>query len=397
LPKYFQAIDDKQECVGIYHDGRLYFENFPPSLQVAWSYSPSYISDGVEYMSLYCGNAPLIDVCPDHLKESLEKAEKKLKACLKSFSIAKINFQDHCFFDLVPKDFLMEYLDVKTKITQHVYETHQKPENYDFLIKATALISKLGHQNLNLNNKDCRNISNSHSSLTKIKSLLSGPPAIDYNLFGTITGRLATRRGSFPILTVKKEFRKLIKPHNEWFVSLDYNGAEIRTFLSLSGHQQPDCDIHGWNLINVFKDVSIPREEAKTMFFSWFYNPDSTVIESEYYDRSKLLEEWYSDGHVRTPFKRRIKVEPRKALNYLIQSATSDLVIEKAVEISEILEGTESFISHIVHDEVVIDLSDKDRHLIENIKKVFAKNRFGEYLVNMSAGKNYYEMRELTL
>ena len=80
LPKYFQAIDDKQECVGIYHDGRLYFDNFPTSLQVAWSYSPSYMCDEVEYASLYCAGEPLSEVCPEHLKESLAKAEKKLKA-----------------------------------------------------------------------------------------------------------------------------------------------------------------------------------------------------------------------------------------------------------------------------------------------------------------------------
>ena len=397
MKKYFQAIDDKKECIGIYHDGRLHFDDFPEDLNVAWSYSPSYSADGVEYASLYCDNSDLSQVCPEHLIEPLEKAEKKLKACIKSFTIAKINFQEHCFFDLVPKDFLLEYLDIKTKITQHVYENYTKPANYEFLVQSSMLVSDLRSRSLNLNNKDCRNISTSHSSLTKIKQLLNGPAHIDYNIFGTVTGRLTTRPGSFPMLTLKKELRKIIKPHNDWFLSLDYNGAEIRTFLGLSGFSQPSDDIHSWNIINVFKDPTISREEAKTLFFSWFYNPDSSTISSDFYDRDALLEKWYDGEHIKTPFGRKIEVEKWKAFNYLIQSTTSDLVLEKAFEISKILEGTKSFISHIVHDEVVIDLSNEDRHLIENIKKVFASTRFGDYIVNMCAGVNYYDMKELTL
>lgn len=26
---YFQTLDDKSECVGIYKDGKLHFDNFP--------------------------------------------------------------------------------------------------------------------------------------------------------------------------------------------------------------------------------------------------------------------------------------------------------------------------------------------------------------------------------
>ena len=59
-----------------------------------------------------------------------------------------------------------------------------------------------------------------------------------------------------------------------------------------------------------------------------------------------------------TPFKRKIKVEKRKAFNYLIQSTTADLVLDRAVEVDKMLEGKKSFVSHIVHDELVIDVAD---------------------------------------
>ena len=48
-------------------------------------------------------------------------------------------------------------------------------------------------------------------------------------------------------------------------------------------------------------------------------------------------------------------MEEWKAFNYLIQSTTADLVIERATAIDRMLKGTKSFISHIVHDEIVIE------------------------------------------
>jgi hypothetical protein len=67
-----------------------------------------------------------------------------------------------------------------------------------------------------------------------------------------------------------------VKPHNDWFVSLDYNGAEVRTLLQLSGHQQPEVDIHEWNIKNLF-DGEVDRDTAKTLFFGWLYNPEYTT------------------------------------------------------------------------------------------------------------------------
>ena len=90
-------------------------------------------------------------------------------------------------------------------------------------------------------------------------------------------------------------------------------------------------------------------------------------------------------------------VGERKALNYLVQSTTADLVLEKAVQIDELLTGKKSFISHIVHDEIVLDVTDDERDYIVDIKKVFSENRLGNYLVNLKAGKNYLELEELKL
>jgi DNA polymerase I-like protein with 3'-5' exonuclease and polymerase domains len=200
---------------------------------------------------------------------------------------------------------------------------------------------------------------------------------------------------------MKKDFRKVIKPHNDWFISLDYNGAEVRTVIALLEREQPKRDIHTWNIEKVFAPrgmhKELTRDKAKTLFFGWLYNPDSTAIESEIYDRESILDKYYKNGYVSTIFDRKIEVDERRAFNYLIQSTTSDLVIDRALEIDKILRPTKSSVSHIVHDELVIDLADEDRPLIPEIKKVFSENKLAAFMVNLKAGKNYYDLEELKI
>ena len=209
---------------------------------------------------------------------------------------------------------------------------------------------------------------------------------------GTVTGRLTTFENSFPMLTLKKVFRRIIKPHNDLFVSYDYNGAEIRTLLHLSGKKQPEGDIHQWNIDHVFKR-EIDRDLAKTLFFGWLYNPDSTMFDQTVYDKENLLDHWYTDGYITTPYKRRIKVSRRKAFNYLIQSTTADRVLEKAVIIDDLLEGKKSFISHIMHDEIVLDFHQDDVKMLPVIKNIFETE---DFKTNIKGGKNYFDLEAMT-
>jgi DNA polymerase I-like protein with 3'-5' exonuclease and polymerase domains len=136
------------------------------------------------------------------------------------------------------------------------------------------------------------------------------------------------------------------------------------------------------------------RSEAKTTFFAWLYNPASIEIQSPEYNRDKALQKYYENGVITTPYGRQMIVEDKKALNYLIQSTTADLVLEKAVQIDELLTNKKSFISHIVHDEIVLDISHDERDLISEIKEVFSNNQLGSYLVNLKVGKNYLNLED---
>ena len=394
----FQTLDDKSECVGVYVDGNLHFDHIPDGLTKTWKYTGSVQDPDVEFAWLYCGGKKLEEACPEELKAELAELQKTFKAYLLSFSIGKISLHDNCFFDLVPSDFLLQFCEVRNKITEHVFNSHIRPENYDHLDRTYKLLHKIKYQKLNINVDGCRHLMTTTNDREDIRKLLKNKSHyVDYNLFGTVTGRLTTKRGSNPILTMKSKFRSLVKPTNDWLVSFDYNGAEVRTFLSLSGVEQPQEDIHEWNMKHLYGDHPIDREEAKVRFFSSFYNHDDNSLKNSVYSRDRVIGDYFYGNRVMTPFKRIIAVNERKAFNYIIQSTTADLTIDRAVELDKVLESTKSKVAFIVHDEVVLDIHEEDKYLLPELKEVFQNNKLGSFRVNVKAGKSYGELKELKL
>jgi len=393
----FQTLDDKSDCVGIYVDGQLHFDHIPANLTKTWRYTPSITDSSVEYAWLYVNGKTLEDACSQEQKEDVSRIQRTFRAYLKSFQLGRINLREHCFYDLVPHDFLTEFCEIKNKVTQHVFDNYERPANYDHLASIERLLYKIKYQNLNFDSSKARNLFVGYNTRTKAREFMNGPKHIDYNLFGTVTGRLTTKTGSCPILTMKKDFRALIRPHNRWFLSLDYNGAEARTVLGLLGVDQPEKDIHEWNMENIFRDRKIDREAAKVKFFAWLYDYNSDSTAAGVYDREKLLDKWYKDGYISTPMNRHIKIDERRSFNYLIQSTTSDLVLGRAVAIDELLANKKSFISHIVHDEIVVDLAEEDRYLVPEIQEAFSVNKLGSFKVNLNIGENYLDFTRLDI
>ena len=219
----------------------------------------------------------------------------------------------------------------------------------------------------------------------------------DYNPWGTVTGRLATNPNSFPILTLGKEFRKCLKPQNDWFVELDFNAAELRTLLSLSGRPQPTNDIHEWNVKNVFNN-SMTREEAKTKTFAWLYSNRKNKKLEQIYDKTATLEEYWDGRDVKTKFNRTIKkVDKHRALNYIVQSSTIDMVHEQAIRIDKMLQPFKTNIAFLIHDAVILDLAENDRYELPDILQAFSDTRLGKFKVNVMAGNSLGDMKGLKL
>ena len=393
----FQTLDDKNECVGIYLDGSLHYDQIPRGLSRTWGYSSYLAGQDVEYASLYCGGKTLGEVCPEEYKQEWDIINNKLKAFMTSFAEAKVSLLDNCFYDLVPERFLLEYCHLKDKICEHVFSCYEKPANYNFLLELTKLTQVIKYQSLNVDMSEMSSELGSLRARDFYKKMSSKKHCIDYDIYGTKTGRLTTTKNSFPILTFNRNYRKVLKPKNDWFVELDYNAAELRVFLALLGLDQPEGDIHEHIGKELFKS-KFTRAETKRKIFSWLYDPAAkNYALDRLFPKNKLLKKYYSDNCIRTPFSRVIESDKFHALNYLIQSTTSDFFLSKLIQLNKSIKGLDTFVAFCIHDSVILDFKEKDKEKLKEIIKAFSSSKLGEFKVNVSAGKNFKEMKKLDL
>lgn len=391
---FFQLLDNKFDCAGTYIDGSFVWDRIPNGLSKTWAYSDHLYGMDIDYAQLLVAGKSLNDVCPPHLTQRWEEANNLLKGHYKAINASSIDISDVCFYDLIPQKHLQHYFDTKNEITRWVFDNVERPEHYNLLKRTQAAVKELKRHPVNLNVMGLY-----HDSQTdpKAKHLYDAfgerTPFVDYDIFGTITGRMTTKKNSFPILNLKTELKKHVRPTNDVFLELDFNAAEVRTMLALQNHEQPEEDIHEWNIKNIFKE-DLSREKAKTKLFAWLYNEDSQSIQSDFYDRESLRERYYDGEQVQTPFGRSINAPVRKALNYLLQSSSSDNTLDRFCKISNFLRATRSHVAFVVHDSVVIDLHKDDRFLIPQLSDMFGDTKLGRFRVNCSLGKNLGGMKE---
>jgi len=393
----FQILDDKKDCLGIFTEEKFYYGSLRESFTKTWDWSPHLSNIDYNYARLYCGGQTLDQVCPDNLKDRYEIHRKKIGAFIKAISIAKINVSDICLFDLIPEQHLRHWCQVKNEICEHVFQNYTKPANHKFLTDLSELVYEITQQPVKINQNKLYSYAQDDYKAKTLWDKFGGKESlISYNIWGTVTGRLATMENTFPILNLKKKIADVVVPTNDAFVQLDFNGAEIRSLLSLSGKEQPKEDIHNWNIQNVYRGM-ITRDKAKQRFFAWLYNPNSQDhLTERFYNREEILKKYYSDGIISTPFGREIKTDNFHALNYLLQSVSSDNCLIQAIKISKFLKGKKSFLHSMVHDSITIDLHKEDRQLIKQIKEIFEDTRLGMFQSSVQIGKNYRDLEEVS-
>lgn len=390
----FHALDEKSQCPTIYTKKGIFEDFDKSSLTHSWAPSSRFRDCEVEYAQIWANGAKLKDVCPERHRAAYQIVEQRAQAYYRSFRTSKINLGDVCFYDLIPESFLMDYFNVKSDIAEFVFENYKKPENYEFMRSLCYFLADIRAQELVIDQKKVNYfIKTKRLGADKLKNSSN---RIMYSPWGTVTGRLATEPGSFPILTMNKDMRSVLTPKNDCFVELDYNAAEVRVLFGLLGQQQPEEDIHGWISKNIF-DGKIDREKTKKKVFSWLYNPNAKNKKlNEYIDRDKIYEKYYHDGCVITPYKRKIEVGREKALNYLIQSTASDMFLTSAMAIGDRLKDNKSFVSFCVHDSLVLDFSFEDRPILTELENLFSDTNFGNIKKNLSIGKDYGKMKRVT-
>ena len=393
----FQTLDNKGECIGVYANGELQYSTLPEGLSKTWSYAPYLEGHEIEYASLYGQFRNMAEACPDSLKKEWTSVSERLGAYYKSFKLAKIPMGENCFFDLVPERYLVDLCEIRNKITEHVFETHERPANYQHMLAVPKLVQEVSSQELKIVPSNIKAKRANLQARNFLKKIAKNQPYCKYVVNGTKTGRLTAKPTGFPILTMNRDFRSVLEPQNDWFIELDFNAAELRVLLSLAGKAQPEGDIHNWNIENIFRD-STTRPEAKKRAFAWLYNPESQDrLLNQFYDRDTVLEQYWNGESVDTPFERKIPADRFHALNYIVQSTCADMVLEQVCKIQRLLALKRSTIAFIVHDSVVIDLANEDRQELLSYVNEFSTTRLGKFMVNLHAGKDFGSLKELRI
>lgn len=373
-------MDNKNFCVGIYgEDDNIHSSLSRKELTHTWDYHPHLFQTQTNYAKIYCNGLTLNQVCPESLKNNWEKIKQEKQKFLKTFQTAKVCLKTNCFYDLVPDFFLKDYFGIKNEITRHTFNVYEKPENHDFLVGVWKLTDAISKQKIKHKCNEKRYSSH----------------FIAYNIFGTITGRLAGQKGTFPILLLPKTERKNIFPTRDFFLKLDFNGAELRTAFALAGKEQPQQDV-----IEILQDIlkTDTREKTKKKFYSWLYNPNKNepLLET-FLNKDDVLKKHFDGEKVKNTFGRIIKTDDFHALSYLNQSETNDTFLEKAVELFYRLRRFETKIAFLVHDELVLDVKRSEIEKLKPLLRNFGNTRHGHYLLNIAVGMNYGEMKKWVL
>ena len=392
----FQILDDRKECYGVYSNGKFRYDRIPENVTGTWSWDQRLAGRSIDYASVYTGGKAIHDAAPSHLRPRYEKREGRIRSFINSAVNAKIKLNELCLFDLVPEQHLMHYCEIKNEICAWIFDNIEKPANHSFLVDLHQMALDISRNEVLIDQKALKNSSKVDLKARALLKTLNGKnKPICYDVWGSKTGRLTTKQGSFPIMNLKKEIANCVVPKNDIFVQFDLNGAEIRTFISLSTGTHPRVDIHEWNMENVLTNIT-DRNKAKVKFLSWFYNPNSDAIQSDHYDRRLLLNKYYKDGVVSTPFGRKIEADDFHALNYLLQSSSSDNCMKQACKINKFLQNSLSFVHSVVHDSITIDLAFEDRQMLPSIQEIFEDTELGWFKSSVQAGRNLRDLVEVS-
>lgn len=390
----FLTLDDKSECIGFYSNGDLVFGQVPTqNLDKTWKHSKS-AGNNTLYANLFCDGKDFSDVCPENLKEDWNRLNNQAKAYIRSFFEAKVSLKENCFYDLVPKKFLIDFCDIKCQIIDYVIENYPKPQDYSFRHDLSILIQDISLQKLSFDEEAIKN--NLHDQKVKdfYHKYLNKDNFIVYNQFHSKTGRLTTEENSFPILNLSKDLRAYIKPHGDFLVDIDYNAAEVRVFLALSGYKQPINDVHEWNRIKFgYND----RKVAKNEFISWLYGKkNEKEKEFKQFYNSELIKNKYWDGKtVKNHYGKIIESDEFHSVNYIVQSTTAGMALRQVLKVNELLKNTQSKIKMVIHDNIVIDMKKEDKHLIKQIVDTYNNTEFGKFKSSVKIGRNLGDMRKI--
>ena len=91
-------------------------------------------------------------------------------------------------------------------------------------------------------------------------------------------------------------------------------------------------------------------------------------------------------------------MDKHHALNYLIQSTAAELSLKQFIKVNYYLEqrAAKSFVSMILHDSIILDMSSKEAEFLKDIFYLVSSTNFGTFQLNISRGTSLGHMKGLS-
>jgi DNA polymerase I-like protein with 3'-5' exonuclease and polymerase domains len=118
---------------------------------------------------------------------------------------------------------------------------------------------------------------------------------------------------------------------------------------------------------------------------------------SKVFNKNKLKTNFWNNGAVNTPYNRIIQSDEHHVISYLNQSTFIDLFHRQIIKVDDFLQNKQSFIAFMIHDELVLDVTEEEKRYLIDIIKILQDTAYGTFPVNVKAGKNFGDMKKLNL
>ncbi len=227
-----------------------------------------------------------------------------------------------------------------------------------------------------------------------------------YNLYNaTSRPTNAFNSVNFAAIPKKEEYRKCFIPQNDIFVEFDFDGYHLRLIADQIGYPLTSESAHTQLAREYFGTEDISAEDyarAKQINFQALYgNIPSELKDFKLFNQLEkytedLWGQFVANGSVNAPISGKVfsvkdhpDMNPKKLLNYIIQSLETSRNILILKDVFRYLQNKETKVALYTYDSVLFDFSKKDgRQTLEDLERILSED--GKYPVKFKYSNNMF-------
>ena len=227
-----------------------------------------------------------------------------------------------------------------------------------------------------------------------------------YNLYNaTSRPTNAFNSVNFAAIPKKEEYRKCFIPQNDIFVEFDFDGYHLRLIADQIGYPLTSESAHTQLAREYFGTENISAEDyarAKQINFQALYgNIPSELKDFKLFNQLEkytedLWGQFVANGSVNAPISGKVfsvkdhpDMNPKKLLNYIIQSLETSRNILILKDVFRYLQNKETKVALYTYDSVLFDFSKKDgRQTLEDLERILSED--GKYPVKFKYSNNMF-------